>query len=168
MGLPSLTAEVINNHDMTHRETERERERELICYAMSMLGLATTGQIEAGFLLLERAEAKFLLSNSHNKGYPMFHNLVQACRLVGDFNRVSRVRAEVDQLGLIALAPVATAVVQGLLQQYQNGGAALFRCLPRAPPAGFWATAYSNPIQSNSRFGCRNTHFGRRNNRFRR
>ena len=30
-------------------------------------------------------------------------------------------QAAIDRLGLIALAPVATAVVQGLLRQYQNG-----------------------------------------------
>ena len=84
---------------------------QLMYYAMSMQGLATTGKVEAGFALLERAEAKGLLSNSNNEGYPMFHNLLQACRLVGDFNGASRVQAAMDRLGLIALAPVATAVV---------------------------------------------------------
>ena len=49
---------------------------QLVCYAMSMQGLATMGQIEAGFALLEQAEAKGLLSNSNNDGYPMFHNLL--------------------------------------------------------------------------------------------
>ena len=90
-------------------------------YATSMQGLATTGQVEAGFVLLERAEAKGLLPNSENKGYPMCHNLIQACRFAGDFKGVSRVQAAMDRLGLIALAPVATAVVQGSLRQYQNG-----------------------------------------------
>ena len=65
VGLPSLTAEVINNHDMMHRE------RELMNYAMSMQGLATMGQIESGFLLLERAEANGLLSRFDKEGYPM-------------------------------------------------------------------------------------------------
>jgi len=51
----------------------------------------------------------------------MFHNLLQACRLTCDFNGVSRVQAVMDRLGLIALAPVATVVVQGSLRQYQNG-----------------------------------------------
>ena len=104
---------------MMHRE--RERERELVCYAMSMQGLATMGQIESGFSLLERAEAKGLLSRFDNEGYPMFHNLLQACRFVGDVKGISRVQAAIDRLGLIALAPVATAVVQGSLRQYQNG-----------------------------------------------
>ena len=63
VGLPSLTAEVINNHDMMHRE------RELMNYAMSMQGLATMGQIESGFSLLERAEAKGLPSRSDNEGF---------------------------------------------------------------------------------------------------
>ena len=90
-------------------------------YAMSMQGLATMGQIESGFSLLERAEAKVLLSRSDNEGYPMFHNLLQACCFVGDVKGISRVQAAIDRLGLIALAPVATAVVQGSLRQYQNG-----------------------------------------------
>ena len=51
----------------------------------------------------------------------MFHNLIQACRFVGDFNGVSRVQAAMDRLGLIALAPVATVVVQGSLREYQYG-----------------------------------------------
>ena len=71
--------------------------------------------------MLEKAEAKGLLSNCNDDGYPMFDNLLQACRLVGDFHGVSKVQAVIDRLGLIALAPVATAVVQGSLRQYQNG-----------------------------------------------
>ena len=96
-------------------------ELQLMEYAMCMQGLATMGQIESGFLLLERAEAKGLLSRFDNEGYPMFHNLLQACRFVGDVKGISRVQAAIDRLGLIALAPVATAVVQGSLRQYQNG-----------------------------------------------
>ena len=45
----------------------------------------------------------------------------QACRLVCDFNSVSRVQAALDQLVLIAIAPVATAVIQGSLWQYWYG-----------------------------------------------
>ena len=93
---------------------------QLMDYAMSMQGLCTMGQIEAGFSLLERAEAKGLLSDSSNEGYQMLHILIQACRFIGDFNSVSRAQAVLDRLGLTALAPVATAVVQGLLRQYQN------------------------------------------------
>ena len=51
----------------------------------------------------------------------MFHTLIQVCRSVGDFNSVSRVQVALDRLGLIALAPVATTVVQDSLRQYQNG-----------------------------------------------
>ena len=51
----------------------------------------------------------------------MFRNLTQACRFIGDLKGVSRVQAALDRLGLIALAPVATAIVQGSLQQYQYG-----------------------------------------------
>ena len=53
-----------------------------------MQGLATMGQIEAGFSLLERAEAKGLLSKSDNEGYPMCRSLLQACRFVGDFKDI--------------------------------------------------------------------------------
>ena len=80
----------------------------LMYYAMSMQGLATMGQIEAGFALLGRAEANGLLSKFDNEGYTIFHALIQACRLVGDFHSASRVQAALEQLGLIALAPVAT------------------------------------------------------------
>ena len=90
-------------------------------YQMSMQGLAAMGRIEAGFSLLVRAEAKGLLSNSNKDGYQMFHTLIQACRVVGDFNSVSRAQAALDRLGLTPLAPVATAVVQGTLRQYQYG-----------------------------------------------
>ena len=79
-------------------------------------GCSDQCQIEAGFALLKRAEAEGLLPNSHNEGYPMLHNLIQACHLVGDFDSVSRVQAAMDRLGLITLAPVATAVVQGSLR----------------------------------------------------
>ena len=43
--------------------------RQLMSYAMSMQGLATMGQIEAGFMLLERAEAMGLCSDSNNEGH---------------------------------------------------------------------------------------------------
>ena len=62
----------------------RGYELQLMEYAMCMQGLATMGQIESGFSLLERAEAKGLLSRFDNEGYPMFHNLLQACCFVGD------------------------------------------------------------------------------------
>ena len=51
----------------------------------------------------------------------MFHSLIQACRFIGDFNSVARVQAELDRLGVSALAPVATAVVQGSVRQYRYG-----------------------------------------------
>ena len=94
---------------------------QLMYYAMSMQGLATMGQIEAGFSLLKRAEAKDLLSNSNSEGYQMFDTLIQACRFIGDLNSVSRLQAALDRLGLTALAPVATVVVQGFLWQCQYG-----------------------------------------------
>ena len=90
-------------------------------YASRWRHVSPMGRIEAGFVLIDRAEAKGLLSNSDNEGYPMLHNLIQACRFIGDLNSVFRAQAALDRLGLIALAPVATAVVQGSLRQYQNG-----------------------------------------------
>merc|ERR1712224_360841 len=89
---------------------------------MGMQGLTAIGQIEAGFALLTRAEANGMLSHSDNEGYSMFHALIQACRLAGDFNSASCVQAKLDQLGMIALAPVATALVQGSLWEYGDGG----------------------------------------------
>ena len=90
-------------------------------YTVSMQGLATTGRIEAGFALLTRAEANGLLSHHDHAGYPILHIFVQACRLVGDFSSASRVQAVLDRLGLIALAPVASALVQGSLWKCSYG-----------------------------------------------
>ena len=79
------------------------------------------GQVEAGFALLERAETCGLLSHCDNHGYPMFQALVQACRMVSDSNSASRVQAAMERLGIIALPPVATALVQGSFRRYQYG-----------------------------------------------
>merc|ERR1739848_857185 len=75
---------------------------QLMYHDMSMQGLATSSQIQAGFALLERAETCGLLSHCDNHCYPMFHALVQACRMVGDSNSASRVQAAMDRLGMIA------------------------------------------------------------------
>ena len=77
---------------------------QLIHYSMSVQGLATMGQVKAGFALLERAEAKGLVSNSNQEAYSMFHNLIQACRVVGDFNGVSRVQAALSVTAHAVLA----------------------------------------------------------------
>ena len=47
--------------------------------------------------------------------------LLEACRYVGDSNSFSQVQAMIEQLGLIALAAFATAVVQGSVRHYENG-----------------------------------------------
>ena len=90
-------------------------------YQTSMEGLAANGLIQAGFALLTRAEASGLLSHSDNDCYPMFHILLEACRLTGHSKGASRVQAMVEQLGLIALAPLATVVVQGSVRWYKYG-----------------------------------------------
>ena len=66
---------------------------------MSMQGLAATGQIEVSFVLLWRLEASGVLTHSDDNWYPMFHMLLEACSVVGDFNGTSQVQAVVDQLG---------------------------------------------------------------------
>ena len=88
---------------------------------MSMQGLASSSQIQAGFALLERAETCGLLSHGGDHCYPMFFALVQACRTAGDSNGASRVQAAMNRLGMIALAAIATARVQGSWWRYQNG-----------------------------------------------
>ena len=76
-----------------------------------MQGLAASSQIQAGFALLERAERFGLLSHCDDGCYLMFHTLAHACRTVGDSNSSSRVQEAMDQLGVTALAPIATALV---------------------------------------------------------
>ena len=89
---------------------------------MSMQGLATTGQFEAGLALLARAETSGLLADSHESGYNMFHILLQTCRSVGNSHVASQVEAARERLGVIALAAMATALVQGSVRHYVNGG----------------------------------------------
>lgn len=48
--------------------------------------------------------------------------LLEACRLAGDSHSILQIQASVERLGIIALAPRATAVVQGLARQFENGG----------------------------------------------
>ena len=52
----------------------------------------------------------------------MFHTLLDACRLVGDSNNASRVQAAVERVGLIALALMATALVQGTASAFATVG----------------------------------------------
>ena len=94
---------------------------ELLEHHMLMQALAVTCQIEVAFGLLARVEASGLLSHFDNDCYPMLRTLLEACRFDGDSNGASRVQASVDRLGLIALAPLATARVQGSLRRYENG-----------------------------------------------
>ena len=57
---------------------------QVIYYDMSMQGLARKGDIEAGFNLLDRAEAKCLLSQCDQSCYVIPHTLLEACRIVGN------------------------------------------------------------------------------------
>ena len=81
-----------------------------------------TSQFEAGFALLARAETSGLLADSDESGYVMFHILLQACRSVGNSHVASQVERARERLGVIAVAAMATALVQGSVQHYVNGG----------------------------------------------
>ena len=87
-------------------------------YQMFVQGFAATGQLEAGFSLLARAESNGLLSHSDESGYTMCHILLQACRSVGDSHVASRVQAVAERLSLIAVSAMATALVQGSVRRY--------------------------------------------------
>ena len=86
---------------------------QVTCYQTLMHSLAATGQIEAGFVLLSRVEASALLSHSDNDCYPMCQILLQACRLTCESSIASHAQAAVKRLGLVSLAPTATAFMQG-------------------------------------------------------
>merc|ERR1712196_274664 len=90
------------------------------CYTVLMQCIATTGQIAAGLALLGRVEASGL-PYSDVACYGVFRTLGEACHAVRSSDSASQVQAAADRLGLIALAPVATALVQGWERQYRNG-----------------------------------------------
>ena len=78
---------------------------------MLMQSLAASGQVEAGFTLLQQMRTGWQ-SQSDKNCYPVFRMLLHACRLVEDFDGASRLQAAVDQLGLKARLSIATALVQ--------------------------------------------------------
>eukprot|EP00747_Dinoflagellata_sp_TGD_P128750 gnl/TRDRNA2_/TRDRNA2_174592_c9_seq16.p1 gnl/TRDRNA2_/TRDRNA2_174592_c9~~gnl/TRDRNA2_/TRDRNA2_174592_c9_seq16.p1 ORF type:complete len:272 (+),score=53.05 gnl/TRDRNA2_/TRDRNA2_174592_c9_seq16:200-1015(+) len=90
-------------------------------YNMLMQCVAITGQVAEGFTLLERAQANGLQTKFAGHCYAMCRTLLETCRVVGDVEGASRVQAAVDRLGLIALAPAATMLVQGSERVYENG-----------------------------------------------
>ena len=85
-------------------------------YQMAMQSLAASGQVEAGFVLLQQVGNSGLLSHSNDSCYPVFRTLLQACRLVGDFECASQLQTAVDGLGLTACACIATALLRGSMQ----------------------------------------------------
>ena len=89
-------------------------------YQMLMQSLAASGQVEAGFVLLREVGNSGLLSQSNNSCYPVFRTLLQACRLVGDFECASQLQTAVDGLGLKACACIATALLRGSMQCQEN------------------------------------------------
>ena len=84
-----------------------------------MQSLAASGQVEAGFTLLQQMRTGWQ-SQSDKNCYPVFRMLLHACRLVEDFDGASRLQAAVDQLGLKARLSIATALVQGSLHCWEN------------------------------------------------
>ena len=90
-------------------------------YGVLMQSLAATGQIATGLGLLARMEASGLVFHFDNSCYPMLQTLLEACHLVSETNGASQVQAAAERLSLISLAPMATALAQGLFAQYQYG-----------------------------------------------
>lgn len=88
---------------------------------MIMEGLAATGQIEAGFVLLTWAEASGLLSHVDAHCYPTISMLLWACRAVCNPDSASGLRVAVERLSLIALAPMAMAIMQSAVRPCENG-----------------------------------------------
>ena len=60
-----------------------------------MQSLAASGQVEAGFTLLQQMRTGWQ-SQSDKNCYPVFRMLLHACRLVEDFDGASRLQAAVD------------------------------------------------------------------------
>ena len=91
-------------------------------YSALMQVLAGTGQIVAGFELLAEGEEIFGSNGalSHD-WYPIFRMLLEGCRAVGDSQKASRVKAEMDRLGLVARMHVATTLVEGSVRKYEYG-----------------------------------------------
>ena len=75
-----------------------------------MQSIAASGQVEAGFMLLQQMHTGWQ-SHSDKDCYPVFRILLYACRWVEDFDGASRLQAAVDQLGLKACLCIATALV---------------------------------------------------------
>eukprot|EP00747_Dinoflagellata_sp_TGD_P199825 gnl/TRDRNA2_/TRDRNA2_73136_c0_seq1.p1 gnl/TRDRNA2_/TRDRNA2_73136_c0~~gnl/TRDRNA2_/TRDRNA2_73136_c0_seq1.p1 ORF type:complete len:151 (-),score=13.90 gnl/TRDRNA2_/TRDRNA2_73136_c0_seq1:103-555(-) len=85
---------------------------QLLDYFTSMHCLAVTGNIAAGFKLLERAEDSGMLSSSLENCYQLFRLLLEACRASGKSDEASQVRETVGRLGFAAVAPVAKVVAR--------------------------------------------------------
>eukprot|EP00747_Dinoflagellata_sp_TGD_P136692 gnl/TRDRNA2_/TRDRNA2_175586_c2_seq11.p1 gnl/TRDRNA2_/TRDRNA2_175586_c2~~gnl/TRDRNA2_/TRDRNA2_175586_c2_seq11.p1 ORF type:complete len:227 (+),score=41.94 gnl/TRDRNA2_/TRDRNA2_175586_c2_seq11:49-729(+) len=119
---PSMLDPILVLDAMEARGTKPQ----VVDYQMLMQCVAETGKVEAGHVLLERAEASGLLSrpaddNSDDNWYVIFRTLLETCRVVGDLTGASRVQGAVDRLGLTALAPEAVTLVRGSERRYENG-----------------------------------------------
>ena len=93
---------------------------QLLDYQMLMESLAATGQIQAGIALLHRVEASGMLSHLDENCDAIVYTLLETCRAVGTFDSASQIQAAVEWLGMIALAPAATALAQGTERQCEK------------------------------------------------
>ena len=104
---------------------------DVMYYRMSMQGLAARGELDAGFALLERAEKQVgHLSSSDGPRspsvgerderdcYPIYRILLDACRASNDGERAAQLQLRIERLGLKAIAPEATATVNGEERTY--------------------------------------------------
>jgi len=101
----------------------RSVEPTVVTFNALMQVLAASGEIVAGFELLAQAKAFGSLSHFDENWYGMFRTLLEACRAASDSDSAARVQTAMEELGLFdrILTPVATARLQGLEVQYENG-----------------------------------------------
>ena len=90
-------------------------------YQMMMQSFAASGQVEAGFVLLWQVGSSGLPPHSNDSCFPVFHTLLQACRVIGDFECASQLQTAVDGLGLKARACTASALLRDSMQCWKNG-----------------------------------------------
>ena len=89
-------------------------------YQMSMEGLVLTGQLDAGFALLQRIAEPLLASEQDC--FPLYRTLLEGFRCAGEAERASSLQAEVRRLGLRAFQPVATVHVGAEERCFEYGG----------------------------------------------
>eukprot|EP00747_Dinoflagellata_sp_TGD_P196386 gnl/TRDRNA2_/TRDRNA2_66373_c0_seq1.p1 gnl/TRDRNA2_/TRDRNA2_66373_c0~~gnl/TRDRNA2_/TRDRNA2_66373_c0_seq1.p1 ORF type:complete len:112 (+),score=24.68 gnl/TRDRNA2_/TRDRNA2_66373_c0_seq1:224-559(+) len=90
-----------------------DAKQQVMYYQMVMECLAASCRHGSGVILLKRLEASGLLSCFSSNCYPMLHMLLEICRMVGACDGSAHVQSVLEQLGWIALAPVARVLAKG-------------------------------------------------------